>query len=109
MRVHTEGAWIGLDPAFGYDNIALQTGRAAGRANAMERTQFSSHNQFAREMDHFAEALRAGVAPHTPGEEGLADQKIMAALYEAAAGGGVVKLPLVEGRDTTRGPAPKQD
>ena len=109
LRVHTEGAWIGLDPAFGYDNIALQTGRAAGRANAMERTQFSSHNQFAREMDHFAEALRAGVAPHTPGEEGLADQKIMAALYEAAAGGGVVKLPLVEGRDTTRGPAPKQD
>jgi predicted dehydrogenase len=109
LRTHMPEAWIGLDPAFGYDNIAMQTGRKAGKGNGIERVQFSAHNQFAREMDHFAEALAAGVEPHTPGEEGLQDQKLLAALYQAAAGGSPVKLPLVTGLDTTRGPAPQQE
>lgn len=58
-------------------------------------------------MDHFAEAIRANREPHTPGEEGLQDQKLIEAIYEAAAGGGVVRLPPVQGRDVTRGPAPE--
>ena len=108
LRVQMQDAWMGLDPAFSYNNLTLETGRAAGRGSVVEHLRYGPHNQFAREMDHFAEALRAGVAPHTPGEEGLADQAIIAALYEAAAGGGVVKLPVVHGLDTTRGPAPKE-
>lgn len=108
MRVQAEDAWLGLDPAFGYSGIAMQTGHAIGEASAVDRMQFPPHNQFAREMDHFAVAIRGNLVPHTPGEEGLADQKIIAALYEAAAGGGVVKLPRVDGIDTTRGPPPKE-
>ena len=108
LRVQMPQVWMGLDPAFGYADIALQTGHIVGKANAVDRSQFAPHNQFAREMDHFAEALRAGVEPHTPGEEGLQDQKLIAAIYQAAEGGSAVKLPVVEGLDTTRGPAPKQ-
>ena len=108
LRVHMPGASVSLDPAFSYSDIAMQTGHIVGKGNAVDRLQFPPHNQFAREMDHFAEALRAGVEPHTPGEEGLQDQKLIAAIYEAAEGGSPVKLPLVAGLDTTRGPAPKE-
>ena len=55
-------------------------------------------------MDHFAEAIRADRQPHTPGEEGLQDMRLMQAIYQAAAGGNTVKLPPVAGVDTTRGP-----
>ena len=106
LRVNMPGASISLDPAFSYAGIAMQTGHAAGRGNAVDRLQFPPHNQFAREMDHFAQALRAGVAPHTPGEEGLQDQRLIAAIYQAAEGGSPVSIPAVQGLDTTRGPAP---
>ena len=109
LRVNMPGASISLDPAFSYSDIAMQTGHIVGKGNAVDRLQFSPHNQFAREMDHFAQALRAGVEPHTPGEEGLQDQRLIAAIYQAAEGGSVVTLPVVTGRDTTRGPAPKEE
>ena len=57
-------------------------------------------------MDAFAQAIRAGAVPLTPGEEGLQDMRLMAAFYEAAAGGGVVRLPAVAGLDVTRGRVP---
>ena len=109
LRVHMPELWMGLDPAFGYEGITLQTGRRMGKGNAVEQAHLPTTSQFAREMDHFAEALRAGVQPHTPGEEGLQDQKLLAAIYEAARGGSAVKLPLQTGLDQTRGPAPSSD
>ena len=95
LRTMMPEASISLDPAFGYEGIAMITGRRAGKGNSTERVKFADHNQFAREMDAFAVALKTGAEPHTPGEEGLADQKVIAALYQAAAGGSAVKLPLV--------------
>ena len=88
---------------------ACRCGSAArpGRRTSLDQRHFADKNQFAQEMDHFAECIRAGRTPHTPGEEGLQDQRIMASIYEAARGGGVVKLPPVAGLDTTRGPAPQ--
>ena len=109
LRVHMPEASISLDPAFGYSDIAMATSRVANRANTMTRLQFPPHNQFAAEMDHFAQALDAGVEPHTPGEEGLQDQKLITAIYQAAEAGSTIKLPAVEGRDQTRGPAPRQE
>lgn len=108
LRVMAADAWFGLDPAFGYDNLTLQIGRKAGKANSQDQRHFSPHNQFATEMDDFAERIRSNQEPLTPGEEGLQDQKIIAAIYEAAAGGGVVKLPVTKQIDSTRGPAPKE-
>ncbi len=109
MRVNLQDAWAELSPAFGYSGIALQVGQKVGRGNGVQRIDLGQHNQFAREMDHFAQAIRAGVEPHTPGAEGLQDQKIIELLYQAAAGGGVVKLPASTGLDVTRGPPPQQE
>ena len=109
LRVLSAGGYFDLDPAFSYGGLQMRIGRKAGPAYALEQRRFTEHNQFATEMDHFAECIRANRRPHTPGEEGLQDQRLMAAIYEAARGGGVIKLPAVQGLDTTRGPAPSTD
>ncbi len=109
LRVLATDAWFGADPAFGYDNLVLQVGRKAGRASSLEQRRFPPANQFATEMDAFAEAIRGDKRPHTPGEEGLADQRVIEAIYRSAANGGAaVALPMVPGLDTTRGPAPAE-
>ena len=103
----TEG-WFGMDPAFSYQGLMTHIGRKLGPQTSVETRGFAPKNQFAVEMDHFAQAIRANREPHTPGEEGLADMKVMAAIYESAMGGSTVKLPLVTGLDTTRGPLPEE-
>ncbi len=107
LGVMLRDASISLDPAFGYEGLQMRIGRKAGQATSIDQRHYPDKNQFAQEMDHFAECIRAGRTPHTPGEEGLQDQRIMASIYEAARGGGTVKLPPVAGLDTTRGPAPQ--
>ena len=99
--------WFGLDPAFAYSGLAMHIGHNAGMADAREQRGWPPKNQFAVEMDHFADAIRADRQPHTPGEEGLQDQKIVAAIYQAAASGTVVTMPAMSGLDVTRGPAPQ--
>lgn len=107
LTVIGDKGWVGIDNAFAYNNLTMQVSRKTATVNGIDHRQYPPKNQFATEMDHFAEAIRADAVPHTPGEEGLADMRIMAAIYESAAGGGnTVKLPLVTGRDTTRGMAP---
>ncbi|MGI4943995.1 MAG: Gfo/Idh/MocA family protein [Janthinobacterium lividum] len=109
LRVMATEAWFGADPAFGYNNLVLQLGRRQGQANGVEQRRFPPANQFATEMDAFAQAIRTDAVPHTPGEEGLADQRVMEAIYRSAAdGGAAVTLPRVAGLDTTRGPAPAE-
>ncbi len=63
-------------------------------------------DQFALEMDHMAQCVLNNGAPHTPGEEGLQDQRIVEAIYKSAATGRSVRLPQPAG--PTRGPAPPQ-
>ena len=106
LRVMGETGWGELDPAFSYGNLSMRLGRRVGEGNAVEQRTFVEHNQFALEMDHFAQAIRAGREPRTPGAEGLQDQRLMAAIYEAAEGGSAIKLARVNGVDTTRGPDP---
>jgi hypothetical protein len=60
-------------------------------------------------MDHFADCIRTGCQPHTPGEEGLHGQKLMEAIYQAARGSRADKLPTVQGLNTTRSPAPQME
>ena len=107
LRAMAADGWIDMDPAFAYNNLVMHIGRKVGESDAREQRVFQPKNQFAVEMDHFAEAIRADREPHTPGEEGLQDQKIIAAIYEAAAGGGMVKLPAVAKLDAFRGPLAK--
>ena len=108
LRVNAERGWFGLDPAFGYDNLALQIGQKEAKASGMQTRRFSPHNQFAREMDAFALSLHNNAVPLTPGEEGLQDLRILEAIYQSAAGGSPVKMPQQAGHDITRGAWPKQ-
>jgi glucose-fructose oxidoreductase len=49
-------------------------------------------NHFAAEMDHFADCVLNNKPVLTPGEEGLADLKVIAAVYESARVGKPVKV-----------------
>ena len=66
-----------------------------------------SKDQFALEMDHMALRVLKNLQPHTPGEEGLQDQRLMEAIYESARTGRAVKVPPPPG--PTRGPALGED
>jgi predicted dehydrogenase len=64
-------------------------------------------DQFALEMDHMSECVQKGKDVHTPGEEGLQDQRIVEAIYEAAKTGKAVKLSAPS--TSTRGPEPSEE
>jgi LmbE family N-acetylglucosaminyl deacetylase len=50
----------------------------------MSEPSIEAADQFAAEMDHMALCLWNNLQPHTPGEEGIQDQKIIEAIYESA-------------------------
>ncbi len=109
LRLLTTEASVGLDPAFSYDNLTMQVSRRVGTSQGLDHRRWSPHNQFALEMDAYAEAIRAGRTPLTPGEEGLQDMRIIEAIYQAAASGGVVRMAPAARLDATRGPPPAQE
>jgi predicted dehydrogenase len=102
----TEG-WLELDPAFPYTGQAMRLGRkhAHPSGEAIETRKLEAKNQFALEMDHFAACIRDDKAPLTGGEEGLQDMRVIAAIYDSARRGLVVKLPRTDRPDVFRGPA----
>jgi predicted dehydrogenase len=104
--VVAETGWFGLDPAFSYDGLQMQLSYAKGKTEYTQTPKISAKNQFALEMDHMAECVLENKRPHTPGEEGLQDQKIMEALYQAASTRSPVILPTITTLDTFRGAQP---
>jgi predicted dehydrogenase len=80
--------WFEMSPAFGYRNLK---GRTSGPDGPKEM-QFPEVDHFAAQMDDFADCILTGRPTSVPGEEGRRDQRIMAAIYEAAAGGRTVAL-----------------
>lgn len=76
-------------------------------AEDMTQVRISEKNQFALEMDHMADCVIHDRTPHTPGEEGLQGQKLMALIYKAAETRETIILPPVTKLDSTRGPAPR--
>jgi predicted dehydrogenase len=112
-RVLGEKGWADMDPAFSYEGLNLKRSRIADDtsefvAPSIEQISTKVKNQFALEMDHFAECVVSGQQPWTPGEEGLQDQRIMEAIYESARIGKPVRLAHVEGLDVFRGTAPSK-
>ena len=99
-----------IENAFAYEGQQLFVSKAGGGAGggAEGRTQvaLAHHDQFALEIDHFAECVRANRTPRTPGEEGLQDQRIMEAIYESARTRRPVALASAGGRDAFRGAEP---
>ncbi|MGA7156521.1 MAG: Gfo/Idh/MocA family oxidoreductase [Acidobacteriaceae bacterium] len=71
-----------LEPAFLYDGLRL-TGRVNGQAIDIAGTGKSPF-QFTLEADHFADCIRNGKQPESPGQEGLKDMLAIEAIYRAA-------------------------
>jgi predicted dehydrogenase len=87
-RVHCSDGFIDMDPAFSYRNLELRT--FDGKRTA--EFQLPPKNHFASEMEHFSHCILEDQAPRTPGEEGLADMRVMAAIEKAAETGRAVKV-----------------
>ena len=84
-----EEGWFEVAPALNYKGIR---GRTARRGEAPKDMAFPEIDQFAAEMDDFARCILENRPTRVPGEEGRRDQRIMAAIYEAAASGRAVAL-----------------
>jgi predicted dehydrogenase len=104
-----KGGWFGLDPAFDYSRLQMEGSYAAGKSEIKLAPSIEEKQQFALELDHFAQCILENKQPYTPGEEGLQDQKIMEAIYESARTGKPVKLEHLTTTDTFRGTPPKQE
>jgi predicted dehydrogenase len=106
-RLLFEKGRVELDPAYKYRGLKMRVVRAGeGGKEQVDEPDIREAEQFAVEMDHMAQCVRENRRPHTPGEEGMQDMRIIEAIYEAARTGRTVRLARVEGLDVFRGPVP---
>ena len=103
-RAHATTGWFAMDPAYSYRGLRMSLSHAQGKAEQHEELNLAPKNQFATELDHFADCILRSRTPFTPGEEGLQDQRIMAAIYESARSGRTVNLKAPTKLDAFRGP-----
>jgi predicted dehydrogenase len=82
---YTRDGWFRLEPAFSYHGLC-------GRRSDRMEINLPDIDQFAAEMDDFAQCILNNQPTKVPGEEGLRDVKIMMAIYEAARTGKTVSL-----------------
>jgi predicted dehydrogenase len=76
---------FGLTPAFNYDGIK-------GWRSDRKPLDAPEVDQFATEMDDFADCITTGRKTSVPGEMGLRDVRTMMAIYEAARTGRTVRI-----------------
>jgi len=107
FRLQGTDGWAEMDPAFGYNGLRMRHGMLVEGKTANTEITIDPNNQFAREIDHMSLCVINDKIPHTPGEEGLQDQRIMDAIYESARTGRVVKISKPQG--ATRGPDPEEE
>ncbi|UQN09865.1 Gfo/Idh/MocA family protein [Deinococcus sp. QL22] len=103
LRVLGEEGSALMEPAFTYTGLSLILTDKDGQTIPA----FGSYDQFGLEIDHFAERVRDGKTPWTPGEEGVQDHRIMDAIYQSARTGGRVQLEKYAGQDIFRGEKPQ--
>ncbi len=108
-RIYATEGWFGLEPAFPYNGIEMQTARADGNIERVEHPRLDSTNQFAVELDHLAECIIQNRRPFTPGEEGLQDQRLMEAIYESARTHRAIRLEPTSKLDAFRGAEPASE
>ena len=82
-----------MDPAYEYAGEITQTVTVNGRSR--ER-KFPKRDQFAPELVSFSECVLNGAEPEASGREGLADVRVIRALYRSAETGRPVDLPPFE-------------
>jgi predicted dehydrogenase len=79
-----ENGWFQLDPAYSYGGLKGKTSKGE-----MDLPQI---DHFAAEMDDFANCILKDKPTKVPGEEGLRDVKIIAAIYDSIRRGRPVKV-----------------
>jgi len=84
-----------MDSAYEYAEPVKMTVTVGEKSR--ERT-FPKRDQFAAELIYFSDCVRTGKNPEPSGREGLADVRIIEALYESAREGRPVTLPPFEKR-----------
>ena len=84
-QTFAEQGWFSLNSAYGYGGIF-------GQRSDRQEIRLPEINQFAAEMDDFAQCILNNRPTRVPGEEGLRDVKIMMAIYESARTGKAVEL-----------------
>jgi predicted dehydrogenase len=87
-RVLGDKGHLEVDPAFTYFGLEMNVAKDGWKAEF----QMKEANHFTAEMDHFSGCVLDGKDPRTPGEEGLADMRVIAAITEAARTGNAVKI-----------------
>jgi predicted dehydrogenase len=105
-RLEGADSWAELNPSFGYSGIRLTYNKLLEEHSTNFTPSIGSKDQFALEMDHMALCVLRNQQPHTPGEEGLQDMKIIEAIYESARTNRPVQLQPPPG--PTRGPDPEE-
>ena len=85
FMVTAEKGSFGLDPAYYYNGLR-------GTRSDGQPLKIPEVDQFAAEMDDFAQCVVQNKPSKVSGEEGLRDLKIMTAIYESARTGKTVKL-----------------
>jgi glucose-fructose oxidoreductase len=86
--VGTEGELV-MDPAYEYAGELKQRVTVGGRTRELT---FPKRDQFAPELISFSECILTGAAPEPSGWEGLADVRVIRALYQSADTGQPVTL-----------------
>jgi len=105
FRLNGFEAWAEMDPGYAYHGNKLRITRVVDGKDQTSEIPADKKNQFTLMIDHFANCIQQNKDVHTPGEEGLQDQRIMDAIYESARSGRVVKLKPPTGK--IRGPEPE--
>ena len=103
IRLEGDTAYGEMDPGFGYHGSKLRFSKLDDGKEVEMTPSIPDKDQFALEMDHMAECVLENKQPHTGGEEGLQDQRLIEAIYKSASTGRSVKVPPPSG--STRGPA----
>ncbi|MCL5005690.1 MAG: Gfo/Idh/MocA family oxidoreductase [Acidobacteria bacterium] len=89
LKLFGEKGWAALDPAFSYNEERRLFGKIEGR---WFEKRFEIVDEFALELDAFADSLRLRREPEPNGLDGLRDVVIMQAIYRAAREGKWVKI-----------------
>ncbi len=106
MRLEGDRQWAEMSPSFAYRGLRLRVNRVEDGRTVLVEPSIEEKDQFALEMDHFSLCVQGNLQPHTPGEEGLQDQRVTDAIYESARTGKTVRIAPPSG--PTRGPEPQE-
>lgn len=112
LRLMGSEGWADMPVAFNYRGLQLTLGsrsKSDPKAEDIVQRRLGDSNQFARELDHFAECIQANLEPHTGGEEGAQDVKLVELLYQSAKERRPITLEPVKKLDATRGPPPSAE